>query len=480
MSARITGAGGVWLLWCGLALLAALPGCGDDDGGDPDAGNDAGEDSATADANQDTGSNATCSVGTACDRMADCNGAFCATEQLVQIVAEDLPQGDALEVPIFPGGLCSPTPFRPYSDLTSCDFLAPLGRQGCGACGVCTPEALNGEFWSICREACEPDDNTTGCSRSGYTCDLARNACIEGCVSDEQCRLRRLDTNADGQIDTARFDPESTAFCDPGTLRCAHPGTNGATAGDPCMNDEDCEENGRCITNLQPIAGFAYPGGYCSKRGCDVGGLECAGDEAACVQVRGQGLLSTPHCMRGCQRGAEPEADVLGVDGHGAGCRPGYTCAWDGVHGVGATDNGVCVGGNYNDIATNNIGVTCETSAECYSPYGQGLCVALSVNGVSAGPHCAIADCAVPGTPADVCGAGAECIGFAGDSSYCVQTCVTADECADGLACSNDDMDASTTPLCYPTCNSAQECRDGEECLDADGVATTREKVCRG
>jgi len=453
--------------WLIGVLVAAAVGCGDDDAAPGDSGADAAADAGT-DAGTDSGPlGATCTVGIACNANADCRGGFCEAELAVSIPASGLPNGTVLEASLFPGGACSPTPFEDANNVSSCDLSMPLGRQGCGTCGVCAPEVLNTGVFSVCRERCEPESDRSGCSRPGYTCDFTYLGCVEGCRSDEECRLLVVDADSDGVLDSQRYDPTSTAFCDPDTFRCSQPGSGGASAGDPCSSDGDCEQDGRCILPLQTLAGLSFPGGYCSKSGCDISGLGCAGLDSTCVGVRGNsaGVVSTPQCMLACRRGAEADPDILGVDGHGAGCRDGYRCAWDGIHADGPADNGICVGGNYNDVTVNNVGAPCTSNAECYSPYGQGQCLRLSVGGIAApGAHCAIMDCAAPGTPDDICGTGNECIGLAGDSSFCVQTCTTADECADGLACADDDGNPATPSICYPTCIGPAECRQGEAC----------------
>lgn len=455
------------IVWATGMLAAGVLGCvGGGDKAAEDAGHDAQSD---VDAGADTGvpNNPSCNVGLACRGNADCRSGFCEVEVTLLTPVIDLPNGDSLETSLFPGGACSPTPFTAYDSLSSCDISAGLGLQGCGECGVCIPEILSNGVFAMCREACEPEANGSGCSRAGYTCDFAYGGCVEGCRSDEECRVRAVDSDLDGELDAQQFDPTSSAICDPTTFRCSHDGTAGAQAGDPCNRDGDCEADGRCIVPQQQLSGYSFPGGYCSKRGCDVAGLSCAGSDSACVSVRGStGTLSTPQCMLACQRGAEADPAILGADGHGEGCRVGYRCAWDGVHGVGPVDNGVCVGGNYNNVTVNNIGAACSANSECFSPYGQGQCLRLSVGGISAATgHCTIMDCAAPGTPDDLCGEGNECIGLARDSSFCVQTCAAAEECAEGLACADDDDDPTTGSICYPTCIGPEECRQGESCV---------------
>jgi len=72
-------------------------------------------------------------------------------------------------------------------------------------------------------------------------------------------------------------------------------------------------------------------------------------------------------------------------------------------------------------------------------------------------------DCNAPGLPDDVCGPTGTCIGLAGDVTFCAQTCKDATECADGYACSDDDLDPTTSSICYPACSADAECRKDEE-----------------
>lgn len=459
-----------------LLVFSSSVGCSTSDKGtDPNTqGDDAGaEGTADVDAAVSGGvePNAT-GLGLPCGRDSDClDNLFCDEESTYTMQVPSAPAG-VITRAIFPGGSCSPRPIGPYDPDggTSCSLDGPTDDQGCGKGGVCIVEPAAVDTVVSCRVACEPSADASGCSRKGYTCDFQLHACIEGCAHDEDCRLLRVDSDGDGAADALEYDRESSASCDSDTGRCSHEG--GATkSGGACRTSDECEADGLCITAESTLAGNAFPDGYCTKFGCEVEGRECVGDDSACVALRS---LSRPTpsalvCMTSCRVGAESEGDRLGEDGHGEGCRPGYRCQYNGGAGASA---GVCVGGTYNDVTDNNVGAACELDSDCYSPYGIGLCLALSVGDVSATTGtCSMLDCNAPGLPDDICGKGNACIGLSGDVTFCVQECDEAAECALGSACSDDDADPTTPSICYPVCFTDEECRSNEACeLTASGA----------
>jgi hypothetical protein len=462
------------------ALYAAglLLGCGDN--GLPkgrDGGSDGGEsDASTKDAGRskrDAGSMGGGKFGAACKKTADCGRAlFCDTEIDTSFAAQNLPAGaKQVMTSAFPGGVCTPVPAAAYdpNGVRSCDPLLPQAAQGCGANGSCVGIQTTGQNTVVaCRTTCDPG-SAQGCGRPGYTCDFELKACVEGCQSDAECRLQLLDSNADGRADALAYDTSSKAVCDMKTSRCVLNGGGASQAtGDACERLDDCEADGLCFRALQNYAGLPFPGGYCSKLGCDLKGRECSGSGAICTDVRpwdgssGSGKA----CFQSCPFGAEPEADRVGVNGHGQGCRAGYRCHYNANPG---TDTGVCAGGNYNAVAKNNVGQTCKTDADCYSPFGLGSCIALSVGGVAApGSICTIMDCSVPGLPSDLCGGGNQCIGLNGDVTFCAQSCIEASECGTAYACADDDADPSTSKICFPVCLMDSDCRKGTERCNVD------------
>jgi hypothetical protein len=434
---------------------------------------DAGADAEVA--NPDGGSDGTAPLGSACKTSSDCDrGLSCDPEVDQSFVVDKLPRGvDEISSSAFPGGSCTPVPASQYdaSGATSCNPLLPPDGQGCGPKGACV--VVNGFTETIvaCRPRCTPDNKGSGCERFGYTCSFEINACVEGCQSDEECKLLLVDDNGDGEPDSVAYDEMSRAVCDTETFRCTHPGKSSVATGSACARNDDCEPDGRCLESLQAFVGLRFSDGFCTKLGCDQKGRECNGDGSVCTRVRSfvPGAFAPLACMLSCRVGAEPETDRLGMDGHGAGCRKGYRCHYNGE-----TDDeaGVCVGGNYNAVTSSNIGAACLRDDECYSPFGLGLCLQVSVGGVQPDTGtCTVTDCAVPGLPDDLCGKAGQCVGLSGDRTFCTQTCAIASECAASYACTDDDGDPTTSKICLSACSEDADCRKGQEiCEFADGA----------
>jgi hypothetical protein len=279
--------------------------------------------------------------------------------------------------------------------------------------------------------------------------------------------VHREDTNGDGISDP--YDPmmnpdgdrlscasPANARCNLTTFRCEHDGTDGAEAGAACHHDFDCEANGDCI----PDDGEAnnWPGGYCTRFGCDVAGL--AGADNNKYQKHGLGI---PICVQACEVAATADAGDRFSDARD--CRPGYACFWDGAGGA-EPDNGGCVPGEYNDVRTANVGDACTDASTCYSPFGLAQC-----RDFGAGDHCTLFDCGAPGVPADVCGKGALCAMVSGSSTtLCVKTCTSADDCLPGNGCWDTTMGGVVTggaTVCFPGCTADAHCRSTERCAVA-------------
>jgi len=407
-------------------------------------------------------------LGDLCETDEHCApGLLCDPETQLPTEIDGLPNGlpSVLSL-LFPGGSCTPVPIGPYS-MNSCDPLAPLPLQGCGGDGKCVLEPGFQDDIVACRRQCEPSADTSGCEQKFYTCDFSVKACVEGCQSDEECRASIVDVDGDGIGDALSYDNVSAAFCDENTRRCAHPGAGGET-GDPCARLDDCESDGVCLADLQTFGGFSFPAGSCTKFGCYTPGRECEGDDAVCTTIRTFSGSETQleSCFTRCEVGADAADDVVGVDGHGAGCRPGYRCHYNG----GAAGDGICVGGDYNDIADNNVGDVCEQVDDCYSGYGLGRCITLGVGQVVASTGvCTLMDCAAPGLPDDVCGEGNNCIWLSDDMTFCVRGCESADECSEGFACMDDDGSPATGKVCFPVCSEDADCREAQRCSIARG-----------
>ena len=334
---------------------------------------------------------------------------------------------------------------------------------------MCLVENVQNKTQVGCRKACEPAASSSGCDRKGYTCDFGELACIEGCRSDTECRIQVVDSDNDGDPDNTVYEKDSRATCDEKTARCTHPAGNKAD-GETCMTDDDCSADAACITAATSVAGHRFPGGFCTKAGCEVKGRECTGG-TVCEPLRGalDSGSTDPLCLQRCTVGAEPADLQKGSSGHGMGCRAGYRCQYNGGTGAQA---GVCVGGEYNAVTTNNIGSGCMSNSDCYSPYGAGRCLRYTLPDNKSSPGiCTLSDCHVPGIPKDICGAGNECVGTSGDQTLCSHNCTKATDCPAGYACTDDDGDMATSKVCYPVCETAADCRSNERCQLYSGLS---------
>ena len=409
-------------------------------------------------------------LGAACTRDADCAGGYVCDEEIKSSIPVSGTPGGAIEQFVFLGGSCTPkraTVFdRADPSSPACDPEAAIGDQGCGDDGVCDAVGRTGSGIIVgCRKRCDPAAEESGC-REGYTCGVTDQYCSEGCQSDTECRIGPIDSDDDGVFDMNGYDTGSNVTCDPVTARCVHPAGE-QSSGESCTRDDDCPENGVCIVDGVTLAGQSFPGGHCTRPACETPANECD-NNTVCESLRpwlSEGLTE-PFCLQSCNVGAEAADLRLGENGHGEGCREGYRCHYNGGAG---SDSGVCVGGNYNAVTTNNVGQSCETDADCYSPFGLGYCLVNAVPGTGeALPGiCTIFDCALPSLPADLCGENNVCVSLGNDSdeTYCEHNCKDASECAQGFACSNLDEDPKTPKTCVPPCLTDTDCRTGEKCI---------------
>jgi hypothetical protein len=374
----------------------------------------------------------------------------------------------------------------------SCDLF---DEASCPACARCESLGnVGGIERTFCARTCTPSVTTDSCPdspRGSYTCLMGSNFCLDGCIGDDECRVFRLDSDADGDIEAPevgatavdRLNYLATANhrCDLATDRCVHDGRATGQAGTTCGWDGECEANGDCLYDGWHDGGGGR--GYCTKFGCDVAGNACAGSGKCQSRGFGDGFsLCLDACQVGRNTGLVTDADYRF---HSAmGCRAGFRCLWDGSSAATATDGGGCIPGEYNAVRTNNIGAACTSDATCFSPFGGGRCL-----GVLAGDaeECTVLDCAVPGMPADVCGADPDAAGpmrapavclELGDDSVCRKTCAVAADCgASPEACMPADVasllgltvsSAICTPFCFgdTVAEADAQCRATERCGD--------------
>jgi len=346
--------------------------------------------------------------------------------------------------------------------------------DSCGGldCAVCLNAGTDasGNTITLCAASCTPSLTENTC-RDGYNCALGNSACVPGCDTDDECAVYREDTNEDGTIDDGPaeggvdrlvYDTDGNWTCDTTTNRCVHDGATGATAGDTCLKDTDCEARGSCLDEAGTDGD--WPGGYCFKLGCDVAGNECA--ESGVCDDRAFGI---PVCLAPCEVAAL--TDDTDIFSSARDCREGYSCFWDGASSAGA-DNGVCIPGNYNDVTTPNIGADCMgDEANCYSPYGMGQCRDWDGDDGPGPTVCTIFDCGAPGMPSDVCGGDAVCAQVSDSATtLCLQSCASAEDCEEGYGCWDTSAAGITTggeTVCFAGCLEDGDCRSGETCVGA-------------
>ncbi len=478
-----------------LALIAGA-GCGDDDSGtEEDAGpridigfpgDDTGPGPDTGpppDGGEPDGSMDLCGdLGEACTPDRGCRrSAFCQAEITFDLASDemvrDLPAGTDTTGTFFAGGYCTPDDFSGDS-LNFCDPADPADTT-CGECGSCVnlgPDTM------CARDCVATAADNADCRDDGYSCDLTLEVCFPGCNSDAECRIGRQETNGIDELQTpddCMEDPsvcggDATNFdelvysttgnptCNTDTFRCEFTGTAGAEAGDACTIDSDCEDNGDCINFTNDDGTPAWPGNYCTKFRCDLAGIDCAGDGKC--QERGVGLsICLAGCTVGSGAGVDPDDNstwLVAPDG----CRDGYACNWDGMGGAGVADNGGCVPGEFNAVTTPNVGGTCDSDADCWSPFGLGFCIEEGDS--FTGGYCTIRDCGAPGLPAGINGPNGICVpGFDGEDptfALSLQQCASPADCRDDYACI--DLDGMGTTACFPSCQVDEECKATQMC----------------
>ena len=310
----------------------------------------------------------TCHVGVGCEPSRGCRGIpTCLDESEYEIGSaadpiSDLPSGGvSLPMEAWTGGYCTNVS---AVDEGGCD---PNDAESCGGpeCARCADTgqvSASGSPITVCLESCVPSLTNNDC-REGYACILDSGTCQPGCVTDDECRVVRADTNGDGVIraydpidnpdgDRLVYDATTNARCNPVTAQCEHDGAPLAEAGDGCVTDFGCEADGACLRE-DPDAGF-WRGGYCTKFGCALAGNACAGD-GVCGQVSGS---FNSFCLEPCD-----SAD---------GCGEGLGC-WDtSVAGIATGGRDVCFPGCLADSEC-RLGERCEGA----TPTTVGDCVAL-------------------------------------------------------------------------------------------------------
>ena len=493
--------------WGSLGLFVALAmvgvGCGDDDVVATDGGHiitlDSGADSGPSDGGADLGPVAdggpSCAVGRACDVARGCNGLLACQDEIAYT------QGGAMGEPVylpdggttmynglyFQGGYCTNADISNAGSREgapgACDpnpADTTPGMDGCPACAKCTsigPDSM-GINLVQCYQRCSPAATSNPC-RAGYTCDFGNQVCIFGCQTDQECQLYRQDTNMNGVLesdppaaggvppDHLTLDVAGGATCSATTGRCTQPGAAGATSGSTCVLDSECEMDGRCLGEMSYSD---FPGGFCTKFGCDVLGCATGGK---CLDLGG----GTNLCTTPCKINSVAADANTGVGSHDDSCRPGFACFWDGLSTPAVAINGGCFPGNYNAVTTENIGSSCNdpdgpagdrsSDEQCWSPYGLGRCIFDATVG-----SCTILGCSM--LPTDACGTGNSCVDLGGGTSACLRDCTAATDCsADAGRPTFGCVDLLSTGAkkCWPGCLATADCNTGYVCNGATATS---------
>ncbi len=487
---------------CTFFLLSQLLGCGTPADAAPsdasidmstimiarDAGPDARRDAITANAfSCSQNVNRTCGTGLSCKLSGRCSpgehGENVSCRMLPQVEIGDsfdyvygegdaLYQGTGKVISSTGTSICENRVGVIGAQVGSANACDPNSANSCDPCSNCrvlgaSPEGSVTGCIADCvpQDGCNPCDEGLACIDNPFS--AFNGGCWTGCSTDEACRLYREDTDRNGEIsgelrfpdggvpdggfpdgsvlppaDKQRVTTRADVRCDTSTRRCTHDGKPGASAGDRCEADWDCEAGGVCILGSSDIGGP-----FCTKARCDSPSRACAGGDR-CLAYSTRLFMCTDNCTVGGEA-AMPERR-LGATGGGAGCRAGWMCRPGAV----SPGNSGCWLGNYNDVTTNNIGSPCEDATDCYSPFGYGECV---------NNFCIVRYCeGVRGVPSDICGVSNRRCVNAGTASFCVRTCTTANDCEAPLACAPGET--PDVRFCAPFCANTSECRAGESC----------------
>ncbi|MBW2261141.1 MAG: hypothetical protein JRG91_04140 [Deltaproteobacteria bacterium] len=307
----------------------------------------------------------------------DVRGSFCWTERYEVFDGE---------IYIYnPGGNCA---F--WNEMTaSCD---PDDGVECPDGSRCL--VIGSDDYSGCIDECRPADRSMelhgwacGCRR-GYECDINARLCFSGCSNDRQCCETWYDEDDDFQRDPEEVTlwPGCTSYCDGddeeewtddcmASWACINPGREGALIGDPCEHDSHCPPDGTCLAYTDRETGEDYfPGGYCTKMGCQYAGRGCSDAGGACINM-GSWRAPQGMCLKPCHVGREitdPDYECRTTPGEEQVCFPVHRLGW--IGGIPEDEmDGYCFPGNTEE-GTGGIGDDCTSDSDCASPFGLGEC----------------------------------------------------------------------------------------------------------
>jgi hypothetical protein len=389
----------------------------------------------------------------------------------------------------------------------ACD---PEDDSGCPRGSRCIESGRGfGIDWYGCIDACTPADTSgelydwsCGC-RVGYECNLFYGVCLSGCSNDRECCETWHDANHNAMRDSGEVtlfpgcsnycdgdDPEETTDC-MASYACVNLGTPGSRFGDPCEHDSHCPVDGACWAWRDPDTGEEYyPGGYCSRMGCNYAGRGCEDAGGACINSGG---LEDPRgfCVRPCHTGSDAtdsDFECRRTPGQEHACFPVSSWAWVGGPPAGGED-GYCFPGNYG-AGTGGLGDACEDGGECASPLGLGECADWWVL-----PFCTVRCNETLAVDEGICGpagTGGVATGICG-WNMCWPGCDTPGGALGANGCGRVDfacaplstfdsatyvVDGATRPLgfCMPMCETHEQCEGmfgpGSTCDSVSGLCS--------
>ncbi len=333
------------------------------------------------------------------------------------------------------------------------------------------------------------DTSSCGC-RDGYECDLLDEVCGPGCTTvnkQDDCCQYWADTNGDFINDgAAEFEdiPGCTVMCNEDAYRCANPGDPDAAWGDACTFNQDCPVEGVCLRERDrdgdpDTPEHFFADGYCTRFGCDLDGRECETRD----DCRNLGSDADPAwlCTKTCE--VAPEGADMWTH---RPCGDDYGCYADSTD-PDAAMNGFCwTPGRYNDVRTQNIGEACLADADCYSPFGQGLCLEEQGGSGWLGGTCIMLACDFPGMEGLCNEADDNLCEQIGGLGWCIDRCtdpgggfgVAAGCRDDNYACYAADAGGGAAGICFPACNAQPDPDDfcgsffngAPNCNDATGI----------
>ena len=215
--------------------------------------------------------------------------------------------------------------------------------------------------------------------------------------------------------------------------------------GEPCLEDVDCVDNGKCLLEVFNNEESGFIGGYCTKYGCN------ADNNTGCPSGSDCYLL-------GQNNDNQPVTACLDECSNLSDCRSGYACV------PSEYSNGACLpkctasscaaGTNCNEetgVCDSAVGRPCNSVEPCPSGW-----TCLSDSAGWWGGYCTV------GCNSSSCPAGSVCASIGVDEKACFDFCTSTNNCRNDYYCQPDDT--SNDAACLPLCRGDENCQEGTYC----------------